>query len=89
MRICIDRGLIKIELHLSVFLLLFILFSEFSLINKISNKLQVLNRDLWSNPGVKTIIREHFVFWQQYKEADEAERYMTFYKVREKKIRFK
>jgi hypothetical protein len=47
---------------------------------------QVLNRDLWSNPGVKTIIREHFVFWQQYKEADEAERYMTFYKVREKKL---
>ena len=45
-----------------------------------------MNRDLWSNPGVKTIIREHFVFWQQYKEADEAERYMTFYKVREKKI---
>lgn len=42
---------------------------------------QVLNRDLWSNPGVKTIIREHFVFWQQYKESDEAERYMTFYRI--------
>ena len=28
---------------------------------------QVLNRDLWSNPGVKAIISEHFVFWQQYK----------------------
>ena len=25
---------------------------------------QVLNRDLWSNVGVKTIVREHFVFWQ-------------------------
>ncbi len=49
---------------------------------------QVLNRDLWSNPGVKTIIREHFVFWQQYKEADEAERYMTFYKVKQKYLGF-
>ena len=28
---------------------------------------QVLNRDLWSNPGVKAIISEHFIFWQQYK----------------------
>ena len=42
---------------------------------------QVLNRDLWSNPGVKMIVREHFVFWQQYKESDEAERYMTFYTI--------
>merc|ERR1711874_218687 len=42
---------------------------------------QVLNRDLWSNPAVKTIIQEHFVFWQQYKESDEAERYMTFYQI--------
>lgn len=44
---------------------------------------QVLNRDLWSNPGVKAIISEHFVFWQQYKESDEAERYMTFYTIKE------
>jgi len=44
---------------------------------------QVLNRDLWSNPGVKAIIAEHFVFWQQYKESDEAERYMTFYTIKE------
>jgi len=44
---------------------------------------QVLNRDLWSNPGVKAIITEHFVFWQQYKESDEAERYMTFYTIKE------
>ena len=42
---------------------------------------QVLNRDLWSNQGVKSIVREHFVFWQQYKESDEAVRYMTFYKI--------
>ena len=42
---------------------------------------QVLNRDLWSNPGVKMIVKEHFVFWQQYKESDEAQRYMTFYPI--------
>ena len=42
---------------------------------------QVLNRDLWSNPGVKMIVKEHFVFWQQYKESDDAERYMTFYTI--------
>ena len=42
---------------------------------------QVLNRDLWSNPGVKMIIKEHFVFWQQYKDSDEAQRYMTFYPI--------
>ncbi|KAK8748211.1 hypothetical protein OTU49_016372 [Cherax quadricarinatus] len=24
---------------------------------------QVLNRDVWSNPAVKTIIKEHFIFW--------------------------
>jgi len=44
---------------------------------------QVLNRDLWSNPGVKAIVSEHFVFWQQYKESDDAERYMTFYTIKE------
>lgn len=25
---------------------------------------QCLNRDVWSNDAVKTIIREHFIFWQ-------------------------
>ena len=25
---------------------------------------QVLNRDVWSNEAVKTILREHFIFWQ-------------------------
>ena len=29
--------------------------------------MKVLNRDLWSNAGVKAIVGEHFVFWQQYK----------------------
>lgn len=42
---------------------------------------QVLNRDVWSNEAVKTILREHFIFWQQYKESEEAQRYVTFYPV--------
>lgn len=25
---------------------------------------QCLNRDVWSNDAVRTIIREHFIFWQ-------------------------
>ena len=25
---------------------------------------QVLNRDVWSNEAVKTILKEHFIFWQ-------------------------
>ena len=40
---------------------------------------QVLNRDVWSNEAVKTILREHFIFWQQYKDSEEAKRYVTFY----------
>jgi len=40
---------------------------------------QVLNRDVWSNKAVKTVISEHFLFWQQYKESDEAQRFLTFY----------
>ena len=42
---------------------------------------QVLNRDVWSNAAVKTILREHFIFWQQYKESEDAQRYLTFYPV--------
>ncbi|XP_045104721.1 UBX domain-containing protein 7-like isoform X2 [Portunus trituberculatus] len=37
---------------------------------------QVLNRDVWSNAAVKTIVKEHFIFWQDLNdsilEADEA-----------------
>jgi len=40
---------------------------------------QTLNRDVWSNEAVKTIIREHFLFWQQYNKSEEAQRYLTFY----------
>lgn len=42
---------------------------------------QVLNRDIWSSPAVKSIIEEHFVFWQVYKNSREGLRYMQFYPV--------
>lgn len=44
---------------------------------------QILNRDVWSNPAVKSIIQEHFVFYQVYHDSDEGQRYMQFYKVQE------
>ena len=46
---------------------------------------QVLNRDVWSNEAVKTILREHFIFWQKYKESEEAQRYITFYQTKKVK----
>lgn len=42
---------------------------------------QVLNRDIWSNAAVRSIIEEHFVFWQVYKNGREGLRYMQFYPV--------
>lgn len=44
---------------------------------------QVLNRDVWSNPAVKTIVKEHFVFWQVYHDSEEGQRFMMFYRVEE------
>ncbi|TRY93688.1 hypothetical protein DNTS_029397 [Danionella cerebrum] len=42
---------------------------------------QCLNRDVWSNEAVKTIIREHFIFWQVYHDSEEGQRYIQFYKL--------
>uniref|UniRef100_A0A3Q3CHZ4 UBX domain-containing protein 7 n=1 Tax=Haplochromis burtoni TaxID=8153 RepID=A0A3Q3CHZ4_HAPBU len=42
---------------------------------------QCLNRDVWSNDSVKTIIREHFIFWQVYHDSEEGQRYIQFYKL--------
>ncbi|XP_003727826.1 UBX domain-containing protein 7-like [Strongylocentrotus purpuratus] len=44
---------------------------------------QQLNRDIWSDSTVKSIIRESFIFWQVYHDSDEGQRYMQFYKVTE------
>ncbi|KAG8197423.1 hypothetical protein JTE90_014908 [Oedothorax gibbosus] len=40
---------------------------------------QVLNRDVWSNPAVKSLISQHFVFWQVYSDSIDGQRYMQFY----------
>ncbi|XP_064197630.1 UBX domain-containing protein 7 [Anguilla rostrata] len=42
---------------------------------------QCLNRDVWSNNAVRTIIREHFIFWQVYHDSEEGQRYIQFYKL--------
>uniref|UniRef100_A0ABM0MTU6 UBX domain-containing protein 7-like n=1 Tax=Saccoglossus kowalevskii TaxID=10224 RepID=A0ABM0MTU6_SACKO len=44
---------------------------------------QQLNRDVWSNSVVKSIILEHFVFWQVYHDSDEGQKYIQFYEVSE------
>ncbi|XP_071798827.1 UBX domain-containing protein 7-like [Asterias amurensis] len=44
---------------------------------------QKLNRDVWSDATVKSIINESFVLWQVYHDSDEGRRYMQFYKVEE------
>lgn len=44
---------------------------------------QVLNRDIWSNPDIKPVMKEHFIFWQVYHNTTGGERFMNFYKVHE------
>ncbi|KAJ6222127.1 hypothetical protein RDWZM_000672 [Blomia tropicalis] len=43
---------------------------------------QVLNRDVWSNHTVKSILNEHFIFWQSYHNNSEGQKYINFYNVR-------
>ncbi|XP_033744571.1 UBX domain-containing protein 7-like isoform X2 [Pecten maximus] len=42
---------------------------------------QALNRDVWSNPSVKSIIKSKFIFWQVYHDSEEGGKYTQFYKV--------
>ncbi|XP_013383412.1 UBX domain-containing protein 7 [Lingula anatina] len=42
---------------------------------------QALNRDVWSHAAVKTIIQEHFVFWQVYHDSEEGQKFIRFYPV--------
>ncbi|KAL8589281.1 hypothetical protein ACOMHN_039924 [Nucella lapillus] len=44
---------------------------------------QVLNRDIWSNCAVKTLVKKHFVFWQVYHDSDEGNKFMQFYSVQQ------
>ncbi|KAL6072110.1 UBX domain-containing protein 1 [Balamuthia mandrillaris] len=42
---------------------------------------QRLNRDTWSSPSLKGLIASKFIFWQPYKDSEDAQRFMTFYTV--------
>ena len=42
---------------------------------------QILNRDVWKNPAVKAIVKEHFIFWQVYNGTRDGVRYMQFYPI--------
>ncbi|XP_071478043.1 UBX domain-containing protein 7-like [Diadema antillarum] len=42
---------------------------------------QKLNRDVWSDSTVRSIIREAFIFWQVYHDSEEGQRFNQFYKV--------
>lgn len=43
---------------------------------------QTLNRDVWSNGAVRSIVQEHFILWQVYHDSEEGRKYMQFYKVK-------
>lgn len=43
---------------------------------------QALNRDVWSSPSVKSIIKSKFIFWQVYHDSEEGGKYIQFYKVK-------
>ncbi|CAE1274901.1 UBX domain-containing protein 7 [Acanthosepion pharaonis] len=43
---------------------------------------QTLNRDVWSNSAVRSIVQEHFILWQVYHDSEEGRKYMQFYKVK-------
>ncbi|EGS18966.1 uncharacterized protein CTHT_0055830 [Thermochaetoides thermophila DSM 1495] len=40
---------------------------------------QALNRDIWKDNAVKSLVRENFIFLQYEKNDFEAERYITYY----------
>lgn len=45
-------------------------------------KCQILNRDIWSNDKIRSILQEHFVFWQIAIDNSEGMRFQSFYNVR-------
>ncbi|KAG0237697.1 hypothetical protein B0O80DRAFT_176637 [Mortierella sp. GBAus27b] len=44
---------------------------------------QVLNRDLWSDPDVKEVVRENFIFLQFYSDSAEGKKYTAYYPFKE------
>ncbi|KAG0057612.1 hypothetical protein BGZ83_006985 [Gryganskiella cystojenkinii] len=43
---------------------------------------QVLNRDLWSDPSVKEVVKENFIFLQFYSDSVEGKKYAAYYPFR-------
>lgn len=43
---------------------------------------QVLNRDIWSDSNVRSLIQRNFVFWQVNRDNSEGNRFHVFYGVR-------
>ena len=44
------------------------------------------NRDTWAMPTVQDIIRQHFVFWQQYVSTPQGQTFVNFYQVETKPV---
>lgn len=44
-------------------------------------KCQLLNRDLWSNESVRSLLKEHFIFWQVAIDNSDGMRFKSFYNV--------
>ncbi|XP_012278148.1 UBX domain-containing protein 7 isoform X2 [Orussus abietinus] len=44
---------------------------------------QILNRDLWPNPQIREIVKDHFVLWQVLSNTADGKRYIDFYNVNE------
>uniref|UniRef100_A0A0R3RRS3 UBX domain-containing protein n=1 Tax=Elaeophora elaphi TaxID=1147741 RepID=A0A0R3RRS3_9BILA len=42
---------------------------------------QTLNRDVWSNPSVKELLRSSFVFWQVHKDSADGNRVSNYYRM--------
>ncbi|KAK3103953.1 hypothetical protein FSP39_023219 [Pinctada imbricata] len=42
---------------------------------------QALNRDVWSNSSVKSVIKDHFIFWQVYHDSEEGAKFTRYYKI--------
>jgi hypothetical protein len=38
-----------------------------------------LNRDTWKNEKLKRLIKDHFIFWQQYDDSVQGKQFIFFY----------
>ncbi|KAF6036317.1 UBXN7 [Bugula neritina] len=42
---------------------------------------QVLNRDIWKDPHIRSLVCKHFIFWQVYHDSAEGSKFIQFYPV--------